>query len=356
MKIVIVGGHLSPALAVIDRLKDVEIFYIGRKFTFEGDRVESLEYTEITKRNIPLFSINAARLQRKFTRYTAPSLFKLPLGFFQAYKILKNVKPDIVLGFGGYLSISVAFAARILKIPVVIHEQTLEIGFANKLISGFSQKNCISWQSSEQFFPKSNTVLTGNPLRKEVLEQKGLSKNVNNPPLLYITGGSAGSHAINLLIEKTLPALTKKFSIFHQTGDSKYKDFERLEKFKSDNYECRKFLSPKESASILLKADLIIGRSGINTVTELLYLEKPGFLIPLPFAQREEQLKNAVFFKNLGLGEYLKQDGSLTPELFVSKITEMFARINSYKLKEKVIVEDAADKIITIIKDVSKKA
>lgn len=360
MRIVIIGGHLSPALAVMEQLKNAEIYYLGRKYTFENDKAISLEQQEITKLGIPFYAINTARLQRKFTKHTIPSLIKFPLGFTQSLKILRQIKPEVVLGFGGYISLPVVLAAAFLKIPIIIHEQTLEAGFANKIETKFARKICLSWQSSQQYFPKDKTVLTGNPLRQVILNSKSSSKN--EFPMLYITGGSSGSHAINSLVEKSLEKLLENFVVVHQVGDAKeYNDFEKLRaavnKLRSalvKNYHLQKFFSPETVVQNLNSADLVIGRAGINTVTELIYFAKPAFLIPLPFSQRREQLKNALFLKGLGLAEIGLQD-ELTPEIFVTKIIAMFKNLNKYQLREEVLIPDAAKNIVRVLKDVSTK-
>lgn len=362
MKIVLVGGHLSPALAILEKLEKKDVYYIGRKYSFEGDDGLSLEYQEIQKLGIPFFALKTARLQRKFTRYTLSSFLKMPVGFYQAFKILKKIKPDVVLSFGGYLSIPVGLAAYFLKIPLVIHEQTFEIGFANKILSPLAKKICISFEYSNKFFPKEKTILTGNPIKQDVLKLLTEKKALNNPPLIYITGGSSGSHAINELLANSLDKLLEKYVIFHQTGDSKiYNDFEKLTSIKNNlkkdkfaNYSLVKFLTPKDSALMLSKADLVIGRSGINTVTELIYLKKPSLFIPLPFSQKNEQLKNAEYIKELGLAEILDQN-LITPDMFISKINFMFKNISNYKLNKIVVFKNSAEKIINILKDVCKK-
>lgn len=356
MKIVIVGGHLSPALAVIEKLKSEEVFYIGRKHAFEGDKALSLEYQEIEKLNIPFFALNTGRLQRKFTKHTIPSLIKIPLGLVWSLAILNKIKPDVVLGFGSYLFLPVAMAAKLLNIPIVVHEQTLEAGYANKLVAKIAKKICISWKSSESFFPKEKIVLTGNPLRQEIIDVKKMAK-VNNPiPQIYITGGGSGAHVLNLLVEKSLDKLLEKYSIIHQTGWSEvYRDFERLKKIDNKNYQCRKHLSAGEAALAIQKSDLVVGRSGINTVTELIYLKRAAFLIPLPVGQNNEQLKNAQFIKSLGLGEY-KEQYLLTSDKFISNIESMLKNIKNYKLKDELISENAAEKIIEVLRNVSKKA
>jgi len=150
MKVILIGGHLSPALSLLEELKNEEVIFFGRKYSFEGDKALSLEYQLVEELNIPFVSITTGRLQRKLTRHTFSSFLKLPIGFFQSINALIKYKPDVVLGFGGYISIPVILASFVLRIPAVIHEQTLEAGFANKILSRFAQKICISWESSFQ--------------------------------------------------------------------------------------------------------------------------------------------------------------------------------------------------------------
>ena len=370
MKILITGGHLSPALSVIEKLKGEDILYVGRKHALEGDRAFSLEYQTIKDLGIPFFSITTGRLQRKFTKHTIPSFLKFPLGFSQSLFILKRFKPDVVLGFGGYVSWPVIVMASFLKIPIVIHEQTLEAGMTNKFAARFAAKICISFESSKRFFPIKKVILTGNPLRKEIIEEIQKSEIIADEPkkdlpLLYITGGSLGSHFINNLVKDTVKKLIRDFQIIHQTGDSnKYKDFDSLDKIKSElgeygkRYILKKFLSPAESAGTLKKADLIVSRAGINTVTELLFLEKPSLLIPLPFTQNNEQLKNARFLKTQGLGEVLEQK-KVTAEVFLHTLEKMSRNVNNYKInndQSKALVDkDAALRIVEVVKNVYKK-
>jgi len=361
MKIVIIGGHLSPALAVLEKLKNEKVYFLGRKYVFEGDKTLSLEYQEIRKLKIPFFPITSSRLQRAFTRHTVSSISKFPIGLSQSIKILNKIKPDVVLGFGGYVSLPVIISAFILKIPIVIHEQTLEAGFANKLASKFAKKICISWESSSKFFPKQKIVLTGNPLRKEILKSFNKTKDNTAKKTIYITGGSSGSHFINVLIENTLDKLLKDYFIIHQAGDSKYQDYQRLNEKKkklnknlSKNYLLVKHFSAKETVKVINNSDLVIGRAGINTITELIYLEKPALLIPLPLTQKNEQLNNSKFLRTLGLGDFILQK-NVNEYNFYSKVLFMLKNIELYKLKEAVLIDNSADKIITVLKNVSTK-
>lgn len=349
MKIVIVGGHLSPALAVIEALpKDAEVLFIGRKYVFEGDGTTSLEYETIKERNIPFTTSNVAfagvstgRLQRRFTQHTIPSLFKIPNGIIRSFFILKSFKPDVVLSFGGYLSIPVGIASYLLSISLVIHEQTLEAGVANKILSILAKKICISWSTSYKYFPKNKTVLTGNPMRRfKIYDLRfKIAKEDQKLPLIYITGGSAGSHFINALVEGCLKELLEKFVIIHQTGDAQeYRDFDRLNKLNNSfpsrlraRYRIVKFVDPQEVGSILRKSDLVIGRSGINTITELIFFDKPSLLIPLPYSQNNEQVKNALFFRNKGLGEILYQTEDLSSNKLLEVLMKMLDNIDKYR-------------------------
>jgi len=357
------GGHFSPALAVIEQMpKDWEVLLVGRKYTFEGDSALSFEYQTAQRLGLPFETITTGRLQRKFSVHTVSSLIKMPVGLTQAYKIIEKFAPDVVLSFGGYISVPVVIAASFKKIPIVIHEQTLHAGLANKVAARIAAKICISWEESKNYFPKNKTVLTGNPLRKEFLEGaggtgQGVKQKNKTSPLIYITGGSGGAHGINVLIEGCLTELLEKYSIIHQTGDAKqFGDFARLEKIKmklptalQKNYILKKFLTVEEVLNNLRQADLVISRSGINTITELLYLGKSSLLIPLPYGQHNEQLSNAQFVQKVGLAEIIDQL-STTPEELLQKITDMFTNIKSYEdhkeVSRKLIHLDATEKII----------
>ncbi len=368
MKIVAIGGHLSPALSVLEKLTGEDILFIGRKFALEGDAALSLEYQFIKKLNIPFVNINTGRLQRNLTKYTLPSLLKIPKAVLTSLRILKKFKPEVVIGFGGYVSFPVCIAAKILKIPIVIHEQTLEAGAANKIISKFADKVCISWKQSEKFFPKEKTILTGNPLREEILEGKQIKNKFNfknSFPVIYITGGSLGSHSINTLLINSLLVLLKKANIIHQIGDAKvFLDFEKFKQTKKSfpdlikqRYIISKFFKVNEVSEILRKCDMVISRSGINTVSELIYFKKPALLIPLLTGQKGEQLKNAFFLKKIGLAEVIEQN-NLDREKFLETVNNMLKKLDQYKINslgENIFSNNSAEKIVSVIRDVAKK-
>jgi UDP-N-acetylglucosamine--N-acetylmuramyl-(pentapeptide) pyrophosphoryl-undecaprenol N-acetylglucosamine transferase len=366
MKIVVIGGHLAPALSVIEALpKDAEVLFIGRKYALEGDNALSLEYKTITSLKIPFVGLNTGRLQRKVTKYTLLSLLKLPFGIVKSFLILIGFRPNVVVGFGGYVSIPVAFCAFLLGIPIVIHEQTMEAGLANRIISVFAKKICISWNTSIKYFPKNKTVLTGNPIRKFSVSEIKFSIFNNKLPMIFIVGGSSGSHAINVLMEGIAEKLLAKYNIVHQVGDAhKYRDFDRLEKLRQnlpeplrENYILQKLIDPSEIGDLFNLSSLVISRSGINTVTELVYFDKPAILIPLPFSQHNEQLKNAKFLEGIGLGVVLKQL-DLNEKKLLETISKMFGKINDFKIDRSkcgnVPGKNTVQNVIAVIDDVYK--
>lgn len=353
MKVLITGGHLSPALCLIEELEKEEIVFVGRKYAIEGEKSLSFEYKIINEFKIPFIPIKTGRLQRRLTRHTIPSLLKVPIGLINAIKILRKEKPDIVMSFGGYVSVPVVIAASMLKIPSVIHEQTFKSGLSNKIASKFAKKVLISWKESEKYFPKKKIILVGNPVRSEVLNLK--KGTPNSFPRIFVGGGSLGSHKLNQLVEKSLIKLTKICEVTHQTGSStEFNDYERLLRKKNElgeyksRYEVKEHFYPKDYIEQLNKNDLFVSRSGINSVSEYLAIQKPCFLIPLVTGQRNEQLENARFIQNMGLAE-VKIDPS--EEEFLNTIEYMLKNISKYKLEKDVIVKDSAKKIASILRE-----
>ncbi len=367
MKIVVTaggGGHFAPALSVITSLpKQDAVMLVGTEHGLEGDKAVTLEYQTAHDLAIPFVTLTTGRLQRKLTRYTVSSLLKIPYGVYKAIQILKKFHPDVVLSFGGYVSLPIVLAAFLLRIPIVIHEQTLEAGMANKIASVFATKICISWESSKRFFPTTKTVLTGNPIRKYRISNIEYRISNKKLPIIYITGGSLGSHAINLLVEGCIEKLLRECVVFHQTGDAReYGDFDRLETLREsfpkelkERYTLTKFVNPFNVGEILEKADVVVGRSGINMVSELIFYGKPSLLIPLPFSQKNEQGKNALFLESLGLGKVLPQK-ALTDKLLYAAIMSMIKEKETYRKNalnaQKIVPTDAAEKILAVVQSV----
>lgn len=360
MNILVTGGHVSPALAVIDELlnkRDIKIVYVGKKYAYANDTSPTLEFKEIQARKIPFYHIEAGRLARLTSVKSLLHFLKTPAGFMRAFRLVKEIKPDVILSFGGYIALPIAAAGRILKIPIFTHEQTIHPGLANRIISRFADMIFVSFEQSRKYFPQAKNILTGNPVRKNIFEKRTLPfALLKDRPVIYITGGSLGAHSINMLVRNIIPLLLQKYFIIHQTGDvADYKDFEMLEEVKKklprnlqQRYVLRKNFLSSEIGSIYAAADLVIGRSGANTFFELIALQKPALFIPLPWSAEDEQMKHAHVFKSNGVGEIFLQ--SEAPQTLLNLVDKMIENLSRYQANFKhlsgLYKDDAASIIV----------
>lgn len=365
MKILITGGHFSPAYKIIKELtkRGNSVAVAGRKYTFEGENIESFEYEVSGKEDIPFFEIKTGRFQRKFTKYTIFSIFKIIYGFYDSFKILLNFKPDVVLTFGGYIGFPIAYVSFVLGIPVVLHEQTQKAGLSSKAISWIASKICISYESSQKYFNQRKTVFTGNPVRDEIFKTNKKIPVEAGYKIVYVTGGSSGSHFLNQLIKKILPKLLKDFMLIHQSGDNiSFNDYEELKKAQRDlsselrkRYILKKFVYPEEIGNIFEISDIVVSRAGINTVGELLALGKVSLLIPLAHGQKGEQLENAKLIKDAGIGDFIEEKDA-NPEIVYFKIKEMIEKRSEYETNkskaQSLVSKDAESKILKVIEEV----
>lgn len=338
MKILLTGAHFTPAVAVIEALrqqsgdKKVDLLYVGRKTTLEGDSSPSVESKVIPSLGVRFVPITTGRIQRHFNLYAITSVLKIPVGMVQAFWIVASERPDVVVSFGGYVGFPIVFAAWLLSIPVVIHEQTLVMGLANRLSSLFAKRIALSFPV-KQFEGNTKSVITGNPLRQEIVqpstppaELRKFIEQARHKKILLVTGGNQGAHIINQTVGGALTELLKDFYVIHQTGDSHFHDYENLEEIRSqmgdlgNRYYLAKFIN-EGWGEVLDKAEIVITRAGINTLTELAYLQKKAVIIPLPHIYKDEQTVNAHYFAKLGMAKVLPQD-QLSAERLVKTIQE----------------------------------
>ncbi len=353
MNVLVTGGHITPALAVIDelQLRNQNIYFVGRRFANEREKEDTFEYKEITARGIPFFNLSTGRLQKSFT----PAYFKqIGLFFaaiFRSFHIIQHVKPDVIISFGGYIALPICLVAAMMNIKIITHEQTIEPGSTNRIIAFFAAKVCLSFPESDKYF-KVKGVLTGNPLRKNLFEPSTHPVIPStNRPIIFISGGSLGSHSINLIIEQNLAKLVQKFTIIHQTGNiQEFGDSERLSKLQNPHYHVFQHLSTEEISWIYHNASLVISRSGANTIHELIALHKPAVLIPLPWSARNEQKKHAQLLKDHHVAEIFEQDAD--PEHFYELIEKVYNEreeyINNFRTLQSYFHDDAAQRIVDI--------
>lgn len=358
MKILVTGTHFTPALAVIEKLKkmqsDIKIVYIGRKNTMEGFRADSVESKILPTMRVKYKTLITGRLQRSFSIYTIPSLLKIPIGLIQAVYILFAQKPDVILSFGGYVAVPIVVVGWFFSIPIIIHEQTLVSGLANKISSLFADKIALSFGEGSS---DNKVVYTGNPIRQEILEPTGrlpdqlavFLKRAKKEklPVVLIMGGNQGSHLINITLENILDDLTKIAYLIHVSGDNQFGDFDRLEKLQEERYIVKKWIG-SEIGTVLRNVDLVVSRAGANTLTELAFMGKPALAIPLQLLFQNEQMKNAKFFEKAGLVQVLPQS-KLSAESLLENIKAMINNLGKITLKaqqaKSVVRKDAAQRL-----------
>lgn len=362
-KIMITGGHVTPALAVIDRILEKKmpaaLIFVGRRYSNDDQNTETFEYKEITSRKIKFIHLQTGRYNRIFSVSTFTSLLKIPLGFIRAFKILIQENPDVVLSFGGYIALPIAFVAKLLQKEVYTHEQTITPGLANRQIAAVSDKVFISFPESETFFPKNKVIFTGNPIRKNIFNVSKKIIEKKNKPCIYVTGGSMGAHAVNVHIEKILSELLNDYIVIHQSGNvPEFDDYNRLITVRESlppeqkkNYILQSHFTNEEIGSVYANTDVVIGRSGANTFFELVALKKPAIFIPLPWSANSEQENQAKIFKEYKTGEIFHQDGNSSDLL--NLIHQVFKRIddysNNFTLLSKYVHAHAEDSIIAEI-------
>lgn len=356
MKVLITGGHVTPALALIDKISDHEIVFVGRKYALSSEDTLSFEYKEVLARKIRFINLETGKFNRDPTVKNFANLFKIFFGFLKGYRIVRQEKPDIVVTFGSYIAVPIAFWSYALGISVYLHEQTIIPGLANRFISFFAKKIFISFEETLRFFQKKKIFLTGNPLRESIFSTiKKPFEIKKDRPVILILGGSLGSHSINMLIKELLRKLLNKYIVIHQIGDTKeYNDFPALKKLRQElpreireRYFVAKHFFDDEIGYVYSISDLVLSRSGANTFFELIALKKPAILVPLPWSVENEQQKHAEMFEKAGCGEIFnqKRPSSRLYFLIAKMVKNMTWYKENFKNLEKFYLKDATETI-----------
>lgn len=332
-KILLTGGHAgTTAISVIEEIlrresetDKYQIFWIGPKSAFEGKKVATIESNAFKKLGISSYKIISGKLQQKFTLWTIPALLKTPLGFLQSLALLLKIRPHVTLSFGGFTALPVAFFSWMIRIPVIIHEQTSVAGRANLVIQHFAEKIALSRRESEVYFDKNKCVVTGNPIMTQIAEVE--PKNTkSDTPTVFVTGGSRGAESINEVVFEIVDKLVKDFFVIHQTGELGYKKAMKVKKSLakklSERYQIYSIIDPMDIDNVYREADIIVARAGANTTSEVLAIKRPSVLIPYPWLYLNEQQKNAESLKKIGLALII-ENSSLDKENLYRKICEV---------------------------------
>ena len=350
------GGHIYPAIAIANELKsrfpDAEFLFVGAKDKMEMQKVPQAGYA--------IEGLWIAGLQRRLTFDNAAFPIKLLSSLWKSRSIIKKFKPDVVIGTGGFASGPLLQIANSLNIPTVIQEQNSFPGITNKLLSKKANKICVAYENLERFFPKEKMILTGNPVRQDVLDIDSKRSEAisyfnldDNKKTLLILGGSLGSRRINQLIEKELDFLLalgiQIFFFFFNFYMAEYKRFSDKEDVQVVSFIDRMDL-------IYAAADFVISRAGASSVSELCLVGKPTIFIPSPNVAEDHQTKNgkaivdkkgALLIKENELDEKFE---SVFNTLIYDENLQTNLSLNMKKLAKPNATKDIVEEIIKLIK------
>lgn len=327
------GGHFYPIIAIAEAMTDLvrERRLIEPQLYFLGP--DAYDMDALFENGIQFIRIPAGKWRRYFSLRNFTDLFVSFAGTLSALMTLFRLYPDVVLSKGGYGSMPTLVAARILRIPVVIHESDSKPGRANLYASKFALKIAISYESAAAFFPKKaqgKIARTGTPIRKALMrvEPEGAREYLKleqGIPTVYITGGSQGSQKINETVITALPALIALANVIHQTGEANLKGCEAIAQVILDKdphasrYHAFGYLSQISLQRAAGIADVIVSRAGTGTIAEISTWKKPAILIPIPESVSHDQHGNAYAYARTGAAVVI-EEGNLTPHLLASEI------------------------------------
>lgn len=315
-----------PIVAIAEKLK--EILNTSREmpnFLFIG--TDSLYNEVIANAGIPIKTVRAYKLRRYWSIDNITDLINLPIGIIQAFYYVYSFMPDVVFSKGGYASFPAVLASWVFRIPIIIHESDSVAGLANTIEGKMASTISVSFDETKKYFSRKKTIITGNPVRREILQgdidraidEFGLERSM---PTILILGGSQGSQKINNILLEALPKIIKKVQVIHQCGVDNYEDVKQsIADFglaNIQNYHLYPFLLDNLSDAYAV-CDLIISRAGANNISEIINLNKPVILIPLPNSAGDHQLKNAFYFSSKGAALML-DEVNLTPNMLYDAI------------------------------------
>lgn len=336
MKIVFTGGgtagHIFPIVAVAKEMRKLQpgeklkIYYIGPKHKHGSILLEEA--------GVKIKTILTGKIRRYFSIDNFIDLFKIPIGILQSIFWLFVLAPDFVFSKGGYGSFAVALAARLLSIPLFLHESDAIPGLASKMQSKWAVEIFTSFPKTT-YFPKEKMIAVGNPIRTELLhgnkeEAKETFQLEANKSLVLIMGGSQGARSINNLILEVLPDLLEECEIIQQTGETNYKEVAAesgafLQDRQKKSYHPYPFLNENQLKHALAASDLVISRAGAGTIFEIAAAKKPAILIPLPISAQDHQVKNAYQFAQ-SRGAQVLEEANLKPNFFLGRLKGLLSR------------------------------
>ena len=330
------GGHIYPAVSIANELK---LKYPEANFLFVGAK-DRMEMEKVPQAGYKIEGLWISGIQRKLTLKNLVFPFKLLSSLWNAHKIIKKFKPNIVVGTGGFASGPTLYMASRKGIRMVIQEQNSYPGITNKLLSKKADKICVAYDGLERFFPSEKIIKTGNPVRQDLLEIKGKREEAithfnlkTNKKTLVIIGGSLGARAVNNLIEKHIHWLvSNNVQVIWQTGKLYYDEFKKYDEL--EGVQTYVFLNRMDLT--YAAADILISRAGASSISELCIVGKPVIFIPSPNVTEDHQTKNALAVVNNNAALLLKESEF---EIFQTMFSELIKDEKSQKILSKNIKE-----------------
>jgi UDP-N-acetylglucosamine--N-acetylmuramyl-(pentapeptide) pyrophosphoryl-undecaprenol N-acetylglucosamine transferase len=295
------GGHIFPAIAIANKLKqevpDAEILFVGAEGRMEMEKVPAAGYK--------IIGLRISGLQRKLTLANLSWPFKVWKAVRRARKIIKDFKPDVAVGVGGYASGPMLYACAKKGIPCLVQEQNSYPGITNKILAKRVQRICVAYDNMDRFFPKEKIILTGNPVREEVVKLTGKRDRAMEffkldpaKKTLLVIGGSLGARTINHSVKNSLELFKEAgLQVLWQTGKGYIEQAEKeLQDFDYDGVKAHQFINKMDYAYAI--ADIVVSRAGAMSVSELCLVQKPAILVPSPNVAEDHQTKNAMALVN----------------------------------------------------------
>lgn len=340
------AGHVTPNLALLPSLKEAgyDIHYIG---SYNG-----IERKLIENAGIPYDGISSGKLRRYFDVKNFSDPIRVLKGYGEALRLMKKYKPDVVFSKGGFVAVPVVLAAKHYKIPTIIHESDMTPGLANKLCIPSAKRVCCNFPETLKYLPEDKAILTGSPIRAELLKGDRLSGLQYThlsaaKPIVLVIGGSLGAVKINNAVRSILPKLLEKFQVIHICGKGNLDE----SLIGTAGYVQYEYVdSPLKH--LFAAADIIVSRAGANSICEILTLRKPNVLIPLSAAaSRGDQILNANSFAKQGFSAVLEEENLTNETLYETILNTYENRRPFIESMEKSHLNNAVETIVNLINE-----
>lgn len=353
MKVIIAGGgtggHIFPAISVAEEILKRsganEVLFAGTK--------KGLENELLSKRGYRVEHISAQGIKGKGVKKSIAALLSACKGVSDSMALIKRFRPDVVLGVGGYVSGPVVLAASLRGVPTAICEQNAYPGVTNRILGRFVNKVFATFGESARFFSRGKVVITGNPVRDDILRVNSIKEDTDTVTIL-VFGGSQGARKLNESVPEALAKLGRvDIRVIHQTGD---KDYELVKNaYAVHRIDARVLRFIDDMAGAYGEADFVIGRSGAGTVAEITALGKPSLLIPYPFAANNHQLENARVLERSGAA-VIVEDREAGPENLYAALTKLLHRDKLTKMASNARSLGKPDAAAVIVNEISRLA